>query len=216
MRLAAEGRRFIVAAVVVLGITAVVAWLAGLGWWLLLPAGWAPVVAWTIWFFRDPDRSGPRGENLVLAPADGRVVAVAAVDEPTFVCGPAHKISIFMNVFDVHVNRCPSNGEVAYREYRPGKFVNATLDKASEDNEQMSLGIRSARGPLLVRQIAGLVARRIVTDPSVGDTVRQGDRLGIIRFGSRLDTFVPQSAAVTVRLGDKALAGITVIAEWPS
>jgi len=216
VRLAPEGRWFVLAAVMGFAGAAIVAWVAHLGWWLLLPGGWAPVVLWIVWFFRDPDRNGPRGENLVLAPADGRVVSIAAVDEPSFVRGPAHRISIFMNVFDVHVNRYPSDGEVAYRHYRPGKFVNATLDKASEDNEQMSLGIRSARGPLLVRQIAGLIARRIVTDSSVGDRVRQGDRLGMIRFGSRLDTFVPRGATVTVGLGDRARAGLTIIAEWQS
>jgi phosphatidylserine decarboxylase len=214
--LAPEGRWFVLAGLMVLAGTVIVAWVADLGWWVLLPGCWAPVTLWLAWFFRDPDRNGPRGENLVLAPADGRVVAIAAVDEPSFVRGPAHRISIFMNVFDVHVNRYPSNGEVAYRHYRPGKFVNATLDKASEDNEQMSLGIRSARGPLLVRQIAGLIARRIVTDSSVGDRVHQGDRLGMIRFGSRLDTFVPLGATVTVALGDRARAGLTIIAEWQS
>jgi phosphatidylserine decarboxylase len=174
------------------------------------------VAIWIVLFFRDPDRNGPRGECLVLSPADGRVVGVAGIDEPIFVRGPAHKISIFMNVFNVHVNRHPADGEVAYREYRPGKFVNASLDKASEDNEQMSLGIRSPKGPLLIRQIAGLVARRIVTDPKLGDTVRQGDRLGMIRFGSRLETFVPQHATITVKPGDRARAGVTIIAEWPS
>lgn len=216
MRLAPEGRWFVVAALMTLGATAFAAWIAGMGWWLLLPGGWALIALWIVWFFRDPERSGPRGENLVLAPADGRVIAIDAVDEPTYVQGPAHKISIFMNVFNVHVNRYPTDGEVAYRNYRPGKFVSATLDKASEDNEQMSLGIRSSKGRLLVRQIAGLIARRIVTNPSVGDRARQGDRFGMIRFGSRLDTFVPQAAAVTVRPGDRARAGITIIAEWPS
>jgi phosphatidylserine decarboxylase len=215
MRSAPEGNWLIAGTLVVFAVCLTAAWLAGMGWWLLLPALWAPVVLWVPWFFRDPVRRGPVGQNLVLAPADGRVVAVAETEEPSFVRGPAHKISIFMSVFDVHVNRYPVDGELIYRHYRPGKFVNATLDKASHDNEQMSLGIQSSRGPLLVRQIAGLIARRIVTDDREGDPVRQGDRLGIIRFGSRLDTFVPTEATVTVKLGDRTRAGITIIAEWP-
>jgi phosphatidylserine decarboxylase len=214
VRLAPEGTWLIAAALVVLAICLSMAWVAGLGWWLLIPALWGPVALWVPWFFRDPVRQGPRGKNLILAPADGRVVTITEAEEPAFVRGPAHKISIFMNVFDVHVNRYPVDGEVAYRHYRAGKFVNATLDKASSDNEQMSLGIRSSHGPLLVRQIAGLIARRIVTDNDEGDQVCQGERLGIIRFGSRLDTFVPVDARVTVKQGDRTMAGVTVIAEW--
>lgn len=103
-----------------------------------------------------------------------------------------------------------------YRLYRPGRFVNATLDKASEDNERMSLGIRTPHGPVLVRQIAGLVARRIVTDPVEGDSVQQGERLGLIRFGSRVDTFLPRGVEVRVQPGERTRAGITILAEWPS
>jgi phosphatidylserine decarboxylase len=136
-------------------------------------------------------------------------------DEPTFIQGPALRISIFMNVFNVHVNRYPVTGTITHREYRPGKFVNATLDKASEDNERMSLGLRTAHGPVLVRQIAGLVARRVITDHAVGDTGRQGERLGIIRFGSRVDTFLRSGARARVAVGDQTRAGVTVIAEWP-
>jgi phosphatidylserine decarboxylase len=121
-----------------------------------------------------------------------------------------------MNVFNVHVNRYPAAGTVEYREYRPGKFFNATLDKASTDNERMSLGIRTTHGALLVRQIAGLVARRIVTDHVSGDEVQQGQRLGLIRFGSRVDTFLPPGARVRVKLGDRSVAGTTVLAEWPT
>jgi phosphatidylserine decarboxylase len=184
------------------------------GWWWAAALGWLPLTLWVPWFFRDPDRAGPRGGQLILAPADGRVVSVVDVREREFVQGDATRVSVFMNVFNVHVNRHPVDGTVGHREYRPGRFVNATLDKASEHNEQMSLGIRSDRGPVLVRQIAGLVARRIVTDPQVGDPVRQGERLGLIRFGSRVDTFIPRTASVRVREGDRTRAGVTVIAEW--
>ena len=214
MRVAPEGRPFILAGLAVLAALAAVGWWLG-GWWLAAPALWAPIALWVPWFFRDPARTGPRGEHLILAPADGKVVSVVGVDETTFVASRATRVSVFMNVFNVHVNRYPADGAVAHRSYRPGRFVNATLDKASEDNEQMSLGIRTARGPLLVRQIAGLVARRIVTDADVGDDVRQGERLGLIRFGSRVDTFVPEGAQVLVRAGQRTQAGVTVIAEWP-
>ncbi len=152
---------------------------------------------------------------MILAPADGRVVSITEVDEPDFLRSRATRVSVFMNVFNVHVNRYPVGGSVSYRQYRPGKFVNATLDKASTDNEQMSLGLESRHGPILVRQIAGLVARRIVTDSQVGDSIQQGDRLGIIRFGSRLDTFVPQATKINVEVGDLTRAGVTIIAEWP-
>jgi phosphatidylserine decarboxylase len=142
-------------------------------------------------------------------------VSVTELTEPDVLGGPGLRISIFMNVFDVHVNLHPVSGEVIYRQYRPGKFINATRDKASEDNERMSIGIRSPHGRVLVRQIAGLVARRIRTDCAEGDRVRQGERLGIIRFGSRVDTFL-SGARARVAAGDRTRAGQTVIAEWPT
>jgi len=216
VRIAAEGRPFVITAFAVLAAGLALAWFMGFGWWVGFPALWAPVALWVPWFFRNPTRPGPRGGALILAPADGRVVAITEVDEPDFMRGRARKISIFMNVFNVHVNRHPVDGVVAYRHYRAGKFLNATLDKASTDNEQSSLGVDTPKGRLLVRQIAGLVARRIVTDPSEGDEVQQGQRLGVIRFGSRLDTFIPVDARVTVNLGDKTQAGVTAIAEWPA
>src|SRR5439155_14411429 len=111
---------------------------------------------WLFAFFRDPPREGPRGEHLVIAPADGRVVSVVDLDEPGFFRGRATRVSIFMTIFDVHVNRQPVSGIVRYRDYRPGRFVNATFDKASEDNERMSLGVQTSHGPILIRQIAGL------------------------------------------------------------
>jgi phosphatidylserine decarboxylase len=186
------------------------------GWWWMLPALWLPIALWVPWFFRNPGRSGPRGGHILIAPADGKVVSIAEVDEPLFLAGPARRVSVFMNVFSVHVNRYPADGTVAFRQYDPGTFVNATLDKASERNERMSLGIETARGRILVRQIAGLVARRIVTDGTVGDEVLQGERMGLIRFGSRVDTFVPQAVRVLVSVGDHTRAGVTPIVEWDS
>jgi len=212
---APEGRPFILAGGFLLAALITCSVLLG-GWWWILSAVWTPVALWTPWFFRDPIRTGPRGDHLVIAPADGKVVNVAEVDEPTFIGGPAHRVSVFMNVFSVHVNRYPASGTVAFREYEPGTFVNATLDKASEKNERMSLGIETRHGRVLVRQIAGLVARRIVTDGDVGEIARQGERLGIIRFGSRVDTFIPRPSRILVSVGDQALAGVTLLAEWDS
>lgn len=215
MRLAPEGVPFVLGGIAVLFLLGTGARLAGGGAWYVLPAAWLPVTVWIPWFFRNPLRPGPRADTLVIAPADGRVVRVDEVAEGDFVGGRALRICIFMNVFDVHVNRHPVSGRVEYREYRPGKFLNASLDKASEHNERMSLGIGTPRGRVLVRQIAGLVARRIRTDPALGEPVVQGERLGIIRFGSRVDTFLPGAVPRVVE-GDRTLAGQTVIAEWPS
>ena len=183
-------------------------------WPLWLLAFLLTVIAlWIAYFFRDPERTGARGEHVVIAPADGKVVLIEDVDEPAFMGGRAHRVSIFMNVFNVHVNRYPVSGVVRYVKYNPGKFLNAAAEKSSTENEQMSVGIETARGRILTRQIAGLIARRIVTYSKVGETVSQGDRLGLIRFGSRVDVFLPMSATVTVTLGNRTVAGTTPIAE---
>lgn len=213
MTIAPEGRRFIGLSSAVLAALGALAWWRGGTWWLAA-ALWLPVAVWTPAFFRVPRRSGPRDPSVILAPADGRVVSVARVPEPEFLRADATRVSVFMNVFDVHINYYPVDGTITYRRYRPGAFVNATLDKASERNEQMSLGIRSPRGPVLVRQIAGLIARRIVTDPEIGDAARQGERFGMIRFGSRVDTLLPEGARPTVNVGDRTLGGVTVIGRW--
>ena len=173
------------------------------------------LAVWVIYFFRDPERTGQRGEQLVVSPADGKIVQITEVDEPAFVHGRALRISIFMNVFNVHVNRYPVSGKVGYVHYNAGKFLNAASDKASLENEQMSVGIESAHGRVLVRQIAGLIARRIVNYASVGEQAEQGTRMGIIRFGSRVDVFVPPTSRVRARLGDFPIAGVTVLAEFP-
>lgn len=176
--------------------------------------GWLPIAVWVVAFFRDPIRKGPRGEGLVIAPADGKVVSVRMIDEPGFHRGEAQRVSIFMNVFDVHVNRYPVDGTITWRHYTPGAFVNAAAEKASLENEQSSVGISAARGKVLVRQIAGLVARRIITDHAEGAAVHQGERMGLIRFGSRVDVFLPPNARVRVREGEHTVAGVTIIAEW--
>ena len=141
---------------------------------------------------------------------------ITEVEEPAFIQGPATRISIFMNVFNVHVNRYPVSGVVKYVHYNKGKFINAAHEKASLDNEQMSVGIESGSHRVLVRQIAGLVARRIVNYARLGDPAVQGERMGIIRFGSRVDVFLPPSAVVRVRNGDVQAAGLSVLAELPT
>jgi phosphatidylserine decarboxylase len=170
---------------------------------------------WVAYFFRDPERTGERGAKLVLAPADGRLIMVTEVDEPSFMQDRALRLSIFMNVFNVHVNRYPIAGVVRYVHYNEGKFFNAAAEKSSLENEQMSVGIESGAARILVRQIAGLIARRIVTYSRVGESVDQGARMGIIRFGSRVDLFVPVNATIRAKTGDLTTAGVTVLAEMP-
>jgi phosphatidylserine decarboxylase len=171
------------------------------------------VALWVAYFFRDPQRLGERGDRLVISPADGKVVMITEVDEPTFVKSKTVRISIFMNVFNVHVNRYPVSGVVRHVERKAGKFLNAAAENSSLENEQASIGIESGSNHILVRQIAGLIARRIITDAKEGDQVRQGDRMGLIRFGSRVDVFLPTDAQVRVKVGDNVFAGVTVISE---
>jgi phosphatidylserine decarboxylase len=175
----------------------------------------ALLAIWVAYFFRDPVRSGARGPKVVVCPADGKLVMITNVDEPNFVHGPTTRLSIFMNVFNVHVNRYPVAGHVTYLHYNPGKFLNAAAEKSSLENEQSSVGIESGPYKILVRQIAGLIARRIVTDPKLGDSAVQGDRFGIIRFGSRVDVFLPPGATIRVKVGERMTAGTTVLADLP-
>jgi phosphatidylserine decarboxylase len=210
---AREGLVFIAIAALVAAGTYAIA-LNRRSWPLWLLAFVMTVLAlWVAYFFRDPERSGPRGERVVIAPADGKVVLISEVDEPNFIGGKAKRVSIFMNVFNVHVNRYPVDGTVRYLKYNPGKFLNAVADKASMENEQMSVGLETPNGRILVRQIAGLIARRIVTYSTEGEQVKQAQRMGLIRFGSRVDVFLPLDAVVKVKVGDLTIAGSTVIAE---
>ena len=186
------------------------------------PFGWlgVPLTAWCVWFFRDPERVVPTGNGIVVSPADGRVLPIAvAAPPPELEMGdaPLTRISIFMNVFNVHVNRNPCDGTVVGLAYRPGRFFNASFDKASEHNERMAARIRT-RGPdggtvdIAVVQIAGLVARRIKCDLTDGQAVTRGERYGIIRFGSRLDVYLPQGIEPLVVEGQYAVAGETLLA----
>ena len=213
MNFAREGLLFIVvAALVAAGAYAVA--LNRRSWPVWLLAFVLTIVAlWVAYFFRDPERTGARGERLVIAPADGKIVMIAEVDEPSFMQQRSKRISIFMNVFNVHVNRYPVSGVVRFVEHKAGRFLNAAVEEASLENEQASVGIESGSNRVLVRQIAGLIARRIVTYATTGEHVTQGDRMGLIRFGSRVDVFVPANADINVKVGDVTYAGVTKIAE---
>ncbi|MEN9896046.1 MAG: hypothetical protein RIR97_1898 [Pseudomonadota bacterium] len=187
--------------------------------WLVQPLFWIGMVLtlWCIYFFRDPERSTPQDEDLVISPADGRVSSIALVvppEEMNLGTEPMVRISVFMNVFNCHVNRMPMRGRISVISYHEGQFLNAELDKASEENERNCLTIEAARGKIGVVQIAGLVARRIVCWANTGDTVEAGERFGLIRFGSRLDVFLPAESAPRVTVGQTAIAGETVLAEF--
>jgi phosphatidylserine decarboxylase len=183
------------------------------------PLGWIGLglTVWCYYFFRDPIRSVPLDEELIVSPADGVISLIErAVPPEELGMGPEAllRVSVFMNVFNCHVNRMPVAGQIDAIAYRPGKFLNASLDKASSDNERNSLAIRMADGrKVAVVQIAGLVARRIVCFARVGQTLRMGDRFGLIRFGSRLDVYLPEGVEPQVALGQTMVAGETVIAD---
>jgi phosphatidylserine decarboxylase len=167
-----------------------------------------------LYFFRDPERVPTRDENALISPADGTVIDVKNVTENCYLQAPAQRISIFMSVFNVHVNRTPLSGIIDYIQYNPGKFINAFKEKASEDNENLLIGIHSKKSDIkiAVRFIAGLIARRIVFYKKKEDIVEQGERINIIRFGSRVDLFCPPDSEILVKNGQKVTAGITVMA----
>lgn len=215
MSFAREGLLFIaIAAVVAAGAFGFA--ITRRSWGLWLAAFLLLLLAlWVAYFFRDPERTGERGPSLAVSPADGKLIMITEVDEPSFVKGRALRLSIFMNVFNVHVNRYPVDGVVKYVNYNKGKFFNAAGEKSSLENEQMSVGIDNGRHRILVRQIAGLIARRIVTYSRLGEIVKQGDRMGIIRFGSRVDVFIPVNSTLRAKVGDITVAGVTILGELP-
>jgi phosphatidylserine decarboxylase len=217
MNFAREGWGFIIGSFIIAASVIVIA--ATRRSWSLWLLGFALLIValWVASFFRDPERTAAeQGDRLVISPADGKVVLITEVDEPAFMRGRARRVSVFMNVFNVHVNRYPVSGVVQYVQATPGKFMNAIAENASLENEQTSVGIESGSNRILVRQIAGLIARRIHTYSKVGDQAKQGERMGMIRFGSRVDVFLPLDATVRVKVGDAAYAGVTVLAELKS
>jgi phosphatidylserine decarboxylase len=178
------------------------------------------LTAWCIWFFRDPERVPPSDPLAVISAADGRVqMIVRAAPPPELGMGTAEltRVSVFLNIFNVHVNRVPASGRVTGLHYRPGKFFNASLDKASVDNERQSVRMTTHAGHEIVFvQIAGLIARRIICDLTNGQEIVGGDRFGLIRFGSRTDVYLPEGSVVAVQVGDQVLGGETVVAHLPS
>jgi len=170
----------------------------------------------TTWFFRNPARRIPPGENLVVSPGDGTVVAVEQEFEHRYLKEQSIRISIFLNVFDVHINRMPVGGSVEHIVYQPGKFMMANLPEASSGNEQNALMLRRPDGvKVLCVQIAGLIARRIVSWVLPGEQVEKGERFGLIRFGSRMDVYLPQSSTIRVQVGSKVKGGSSILAEVP-
>jgi phosphatidylserine decarboxylase len=204
--IAREGWPFLAASVAA---AVAVGWLAG--WWWSIPI-WVWVL-FVLQFFRDPARPVPGDQRTVVAPADGRIVAVEKAEDP-YLKRTATKLSVFMNVFNVHSNRAPVDGEVRDAWYDAGAFMNAALDKASVKNERNALWLRADAGPDVVCvQVAGLIARRILCYAKVGDRLKRGERFGFIRFGSRVDLYLPLEAHVRVELGQKVSAGATIMAE---
>ena len=209
-----EGRKFAVIAAAITGVFAFLSW-ETLAWPM------AGVTLWVLAFFRDPIRTTPKGEGLIVAPADGMITMIATVPAPRELVGEGGldeaalytRVSIFMSVFDVHINRTPIAGQVKRVVYIAGKFLNADLDKASEDNERQHFLVEGADGLRIgFTQIAGLVARRIVPWVKPGDHVVAGQRVGLIRFGSRVDVYLPQGTAPQVILGQRTIAGETIVA----
>ncbi|MDE2872207.1 MAG: phosphatidylserine decarboxylase family protein [Gemmatimonadota bacterium] len=209
---AREGLPFILALLV---LTALAALWARSGAWGIrstAPALFLTLTLFVAYFFRDPERHIPSDPLLVVSPADGKVMSVGPVPDEHFMGETATRVTIFLSIFNVHIQRAPLGGRVAHYDYQPGTFVAAWREEASRENERATLGIETDAGPLLVRQIAGLVARRIATYPREGDTVARGDRIGLIRFGSRVDLFLPPDWPVTVEPGDKVRGGETPVA----
>jgi phosphatidylserine decarboxylase len=207
-----EGRKYVVIAVVAaLAVYTLISHFVG---WLLIG-----VTIWVGTFFRDPIRTTPRGDKFIVAPADGLITMITKVPPPLELRGPEGladaeytRVSIFMSVFDVHINRTPIAGRIKRIAYVPGKFINADLDKASEDNERQHLLVENSDGVRIgFTQIAGLVARRIMAFVREGDLVEAGQRIGLIRFGSRVDVYLPEQAAPRVALGQRAIAGETIL-----
>ena len=220
LRLTPYGRREIALAtalgILLCSLVALAAW--GASWWLLVAAA-APLAAWlsVLWFFRDPDRQAPAGDGLFVSPADGRVADITPVGPDSPLGRDGMRIGIFMDIFSVHVNRSPEAGRVEKIEHHDGVFLDARHPDAPQRNESATIYVTGARGgrefPFVVRQIAGFIARRIVTDLAPAQRLARGQRMGMIKFGSRLELFVPRELAggVRVRVGDRVRAGLTVL-----
>jgi phosphatidylserine decarboxylase len=214
LRLARGAEKELIAAGVplVLAVAAAILW-PGLVTFLLAGLLIA-LFALLLYFFRDPQRIPPAGEGLFLAPADGQVVEVKRVHEPRFLRGEGLKIGIFMSLLDVHVNRAPVEGQVALTEHVPGQFLQAFRPEASEVNEHNLVGLRSRYGRVLIKQVAGILARRVVCWVGTEQRLQAGERLGVIKFGSRVEVYLPPGAEPVVLVGNRTRAGVTAVARW--
>ena len=214
MRFAREGYPFMIGAAFLAALTwGALGTVTGAGSLTMLLASLLTLMAaFVFYFFRDPERDLPTSEYSVISPGDGKIIEIREVDEPSFVEGVCRRITIFLSVFSVHVQRAPISGDVAHREYRAGEYAVAWHPKSSEKNERSSLGLIARGHRVLVRQIAGLIARRIVTYPEQGEHVERGERIGLIRFGSRVDLFIPLDWSLNCAVGDKVAGGSTVLA----
>ena len=186
-------------------------------WLFALSLALGALTLFTTYFFRDPERNIPQQAGILVAPADGKVVLIDTLDSHDFVGEPVIQVSIFLSIFDVHVNRTPCSGQVEYVKYNPGKFLAAFNDKASIENEQTEIGLVTPTGhKIAFKQIAGLIARRIVCNLTEGDSVSTGERFGMIRFGSRADLLFPAGASVGVSVGDRVRGGASIIGYLPT
>jgi phosphatidylserine decarboxylase len=192
-----------------LAVAGVLAWATGTWLWSVVPV---LLAAFFLWFFRDPQRAIPNGEGLLVSPADGVVTETVRIETPE---GPRQRISIFLNVFDVHVNRSPIAGEITAVRYQKGKFLNAMNQECAERNEQNVVTVRGEGMEIVFKQIAGLIARRIVFNYRIGDRVERGQRVGLIKFGSRTDIILPAEAEIRVKTGQRVKGGSSIIAEMP-
>lgn len=208
------GYDVVVTAVIVVALGALLAWFfVDLQWLKFGIVGILVLfLAFTLNFFRDPERNTPDGDNLVVSPADGTVVLVKEVEEREFLDTNGTQVSIFMSPLNVHVNRFPISGTIGYFKHIPGEYLVAMEEKSSTRNERTHIGIENGKARVFFKQIAGFVARRIVAPVRIGDNAVMGERFGMIRFGSRVDVIVPEQYSVKVKVGDKAVAGETVLA----
>jgi phosphatidylserine decarboxylase len=192
-----------------LAVAGVLAWATGTWVWSIVPV---LLAAFFLWFFRDPQREIPNGEGLLVSPADGLVTETVRIETPN---GPRQRISIFLNVFDVHVNRSPIAGEITAVRYQKGKFLNAMNQECADRNEQNIVTVHGEGMEIVFKQIAGLIARRIIFNYRVGDRVERGQRVGLIKFGSRTDIILPAEAKIRVKTGQRVKGGSSIIAEMP-
>ncbi len=218
MRLHREGFAIILGATLILaGLNVGLRWWIGDGWVSDIVLGWSLLMyILVVQFFRHPRRNTPEGENLIIAPADGKVVVIEEVEEPEFFKDKRLQVSIFMSPLNVHVNRYPTWGKVIYERYHPGQYLVAWHPKSSTENERTTVVVENTHGQVLFRQIAGALARRIVCYAKEGHAARTGSEYGFIKFGSRIDLFFPLGTEICVALGQKTTGGETVIAKWNS